>query len=938
MVQNAWGVSRAALVAAMVLGCLVGAASAVTPTTSGGGFLSYDDVKGEPYDVQFDGRSFYLSGERTIFLSGSVHPPRIPVGEWNRTLQTLKSNGLNMVQIYVFWNVHEPDAPGATDWDVVNLDDFVRLAADLGLFVNLRVGPYVCAEWKFGGLPLWLFNRTAYPTLTLRTDDPVWMDLMGDWFQRVVDSLAHHLAPLGGPIAMVQVENELAYDAPPEYVRWAGRLAETAVAAAVAKARGDPPQKHPKPVAVPVLMCEGSVAPNAIAACNGPTCAEFLEDMSSHDAILEETDEGVDAKRVLVDFPGVWTEIEGGYQTWGGSPDHPTAYFWGRGADDAARAAMAWFARGGAHANYYMFAGGNNFGRTEGDAITTAYATDVNVCPDGLPNEPKFTHLGNMHAALASAAKILLDDDPQANAAVPLAHRPAFVGDEDGDGMWDGPPEEDEDGASMGEMETQTDSDTGRGARRSSTIATRRASRRGRRASGRLSRRVGSGGEGSSRPPTALSRGGDARGRARGRARARANVGDDEGGSLVVAYVYRSSDGSEFAAFLENNGDSDVVADFQGGSFRLNERSSALVLGDEAAASRGEESIRVAFNSSDVPLVSALRAVTASDRVEGWRRWKEPTKYRADRESRRLPSVTKSHPAPQVEITGDATEYMWYHAEFELPETTYPVALTLKMVGRLANHYSVFVDGEFKGSASDETHSPERQNQVVSHAVDLGFVGGVGRHAVSILSESLGVSNFPVFPGDRPYDFEKGLVWAAVTREDGEEATLVDIEGAAPGDRWRMRPGLYGETIGLPEDDGDVTWGWLPPGNPEVPPATWLRAEFAAPDEYDPDAGDALLLDASRLGRGRAWINGHDLGRYWNVARNDDSGAATQSLYYVPGEWLTGGTNVIVLVEMGGVANLQASFAVARMTQATKEEAEEAAKATSGGNQRSCRM
>ena len=911
MVRKAWGLSRVALVATMMLGCLVGAASAVTPTTSGGGFLSYDDVKGEPYDVQFDGRSFYLSGERTLFLSGSVHPARIPVGEWHRTLRTLKSNGLNMVQIYVFWNVHEPDAPGATDWGVVNLDDFVRLAADLGLFVNLRVGPYVCAEWKFGGLPLWLFNRTAYPTLTLRTDDPVWMDLMGDWFQRVVDSLAHHFAPLGGPIAAVQVENELAYDAPPEYVRWAGRLAETAVAAAVAKARGDPPRKHPTPVAVPVLMCEGSVAPNAVAACNGPTCAEFLEDPSSHDAIVEETDDGVDSKRVLVDFPGVWTEMEGGYQTWGGSPDRPTAYFWGRGADDAARATLAWFARGGAHANYYMYAGGNNFGRTAGDAITTAYATDVNVCPDGLPNEPKFTHLGNMHAALASAAKILLEDDPQANAAVPLAHAPVLVGDEDGDGTWDGPRERDEDDASIGKKktETKTRTDSGRRAGRSSTVAARRLARRRRRDS-------------------------DARGRAR------ATVGGDDGGSrsLVVARVYRSSDGSAFAAFLENNGDSDVVADFQGGSFRLNGRSSVFVLGDEAAASRGEASIRVAFNSSDVPLVSALRTVSASDRVEGWRRWKEPTEYVADGESRRLPSVTKSHPAPQVEITGDATEYMWYHAEFELPETTYPVAMTLKMVGRLANHYSVFVDGEFKGSASDETHSPERQNQVVSHAVHLGFVGGAGRHAVSILSESLGVSNFPMFPGDRPYDFEKGVVWAAVTRDDGGEATLVDIEGARPGDRWRMRPGLYGETVGLPEDEGDVTWDWLPPGNPEVSPATWLRAEFAAPDEYDPDAGDALLLDASGLGRGRAWINGHDLGRYWNVARNDDVGTATQSLYYVPGEWLTGGTNVIVLVELGGVANLRASFAVARMTQATKKEATEAAVATSGGNQRSCQM
>ena len=762
---------------------------------------------------------------------------------------------------------------------------------------------------------------------------------MGDWFQRVVDSLAHHLAPLGGPIAMVQVENELAYDAPPSTSD--GR---------VASPRPPSPPPSPRRAATPAETPQTRRGPRAhVRGFRGaqrhrrvqrPHVRRISRGHVFARRHLRGDGRGRRRQARVGGFPGVWTEIEGGYQTWGGSPDHPTAYFWGRGADDAARATMAWFARGGAHANYYMFAGGNNFGRTEGDAITTAYATDVNVCPDGLPNEPKFTHLGNMHAALASAAKILLDDDPQADAAVPLEHRPAFVGDEDGDGMWDGPPEEDEDGASMGETETETDSDSDseRGARRSSTIATRRASRRNRRASRRLSRRVGSGGEGSSRPPTALSlRGGDARGRARGRARARANVGDDEGGSLVVAYVYRSSDGSEFAAFLENTGDSDVVADFQGGSFRLNERSSALVLGDEAAASRGEESIRVAFNSSDVPLVSALRAVTASDRVEGWRRWKEPTKYRADRESRRLPSVTKSHPAPQVEITGDATEYMWYHAEFELPETTYPVALTLKMVGRLANHYSVFVDGEFKGSASDETHSPERQNQVVSHAVDLGFVGGAGRHAVSILSESLGVSNFPVFPGDRPYDFEKGLVWAAVTREDGEEATLVEIEGAAPGDRWRMRPGLYGETIGLPEDKGDVTWGWLPretrrcPG--DVAPSRIRRAGRVR-SRRRRRAPAGRLQARSRARVDQRTRSGTVLER--RQERRFGRGDAIAVLR--PGGVVDGGTNVIVLVEMGGVANLQASFAVARMTQATKEEAEEAAAATSGGNQRSCRM
>ena len=910
MVRKAWGLSRVALVATMMLGCLVGAASAVTPTTSGGGFLSYDDVKGEPYDVQFDGRSFYLSGERTLFLSGSVHPARIPVGEWHRTLRTLKSNGLNMVQIYVFWNVHEPDAPGATDWDVVNLDDFVRLAADLGLFVNLRVGPYVCAEWKFGGLPLWLFNRTAYPTLTLRTDDPVWMDLMGDWFQRVVDSLAHHFAPLGGPIAAVQVENELAYDAAPEYVRWAGRLRGDRRRRRRRQGARRPPAETSTPVAVPVLMCEGSVAPNAIAACNGPTCAEFLEDPSSHDAIVEETDDGVDSKRVLVDFPGVWTEMEGGYQTWGGSPDRPTAYFLGSRRGRRARATLAWFARGGVHANYYMYAGGNNFGRTAGDAITTAYATDVNVCPDGLPNEPKFTHLGNMHAALASAAKILLEDDPQANAAVPSRTR---------------------------RFSSETRTATERGTvRRNETKTTRRSERRRPRRRHRRTR--GGTRVVRRRSPRGDFPGGVAAIRTRAWARARDRGRRRRGLSLPrrraqVPLVRRV----RVCGVLENNGDSDVVADFQGGSFRLNGRSSVLVLGDEAAASRGEASIRVAFNSSDVPLVSALRTVSASDRVEGWRRWKEPTKYSADGESRRLPSVTKSHPAPQVEITGDATEYMWYHAEFELPETTYPVAMTLKMVGRLANHYSVFVDGEFKGSASDETHSPERQNQVVSHAVHLGFVGGAGRHAVSILSESLGVSNFPMFPGDRPYDFEKGVVWAAVTR-DGRGSDSGGHQGREAGGQMAHATGTVRRDRRLARRRGRRHVGLAAPGNPEVPPrdvaARRVRGARRVRPRRRRRAPAGRLRARSRARVDQRTRSGTVLER--RQERRPGDGDAIAVLR--PGGVVDRGDDVIVLVELGGVANLRASFAVARMTQATKKEATEAAVATSGGNQRSCQM
>jgi hypothetical protein len=197
-------------------------------------------------------------------------------------------------------------------------------------------------------------------------------------------------------------------------------------------------KKAPKKL-IPILMCEGSVAPDAVPACNGPTCAEYLTDPSSRgDMYVEAGEDEPGPKQVLVDYPGVWTENEGGYQTWGGSPSKPRAYFWGRGADDVAWASMRWFARGGSHMNYYMYAGGNNFGTSGGDAMATAYATDVNVCPDGLPNEPKFSHLGNMHAALREAAPVLLGAAPQVGRAAFLPHHGVLVGDADGDGLWEG--------------------------------------------------------------------------------------------------------------------------------------------------------------------------------------------------------------------------------------------------------------------------------------------------------------------------------------------------------------------------------------------------------------------------------------------------------------------------------------------------------------------
>ena len=114
--------------------------------------LYYSDVKGkDKYTVTYDNRSFIVDGSRTLLLSGSVHYPRSTPGMWDDILQKMVQDGLNMVEIYIFWNLHEfkqgqeYNFAGSANWML-----FVEKAAAAGLFVNLRIGPYVCAEWNYG--------------------------------------------------------------------------------------------------------------------------------------------------------------------------------------------------------------------------------------------------------------------------------------------------------------------------------------------------------------------------------------------------------------------------------------------------------------------------------------------------------------------------------------------------------------------------------------------------------------------------------------------------------------------------------------------------------------------------------------------------------------------------------------------------------------------
>ena len=112
---------------------------------------------------------FYVNGKVTPILSGEMHYPRIPHQYWRHRLRMMRAMGLNTVATYVFWNLHETE-PGKWDFEGdKNLAEYIRIAGEEGLMVILRPGPYVCAEWEFGGYPWWLQN---IPGMEIRRDNP----------------------------------------------------------------------------------------------------------------------------------------------------------------------------------------------------------------------------------------------------------------------------------------------------------------------------------------------------------------------------------------------------------------------------------------------------------------------------------------------------------------------------------------------------------------------------------------------------------------------------------------------------------------------------------------------------------------------------------------------------------------------------------------------
>eukprot|EP00931_Biecheleriopsis_adriatica_P115647 TRINITY_DN91414_c0_g1_i1.p1 TRINITY_DN91414_c0_g1~~TRINITY_DN91414_c0_g1_i1.p1 ORF type:complete len:666 (-),score=75.36 TRINITY_DN91414_c0_g1_i1:451-2388(-) len=160
-------------------------------------------VRARSFNIEND--AFVKDGEPIKLRSGSLHYFRVPKAYWRDRMQRMRALGLNSITAYVAWNFHEEVEGNITR--LSDVTDFLDIAQSEGFLVILRPGPYICAEWELGGLPAWLLwdNRAG---IKLRTYEPQYIAAIGKWLNTLYMSLRSYTYSRGGPVAMIQIENE----------------------------------------------------------------------------------------------------------------------------------------------------------------------------------------------------------------------------------------------------------------------------------------------------------------------------------------------------------------------------------------------------------------------------------------------------------------------------------------------------------------------------------------------------------------------------------------------------------------------------------------------------------------------------------------------------------------------------------------------------------
>ncbi|KAG8388475.1 hypothetical protein BUALT_Bualt02G0129600 [Buddleja alternifolia] len=354
------------------------------------------------YNVSYDSRSLIIDGHRKLLISAAIHYPRSVPAMWPGLVRLAKEGGVDVIETYVFWNGHELSPNNYYFGGRYDLVKFCKIVQQANMYLILRIGPFVAAEWNFGGVPVWLHY---VPGTVFRTDNEHFKVLLHAEIHDVYCEPYEEREALcisgrsynpgtGKSYALwallyipnsdllllkmltdSHVENEYGFyetaygEGGKSYALWAANMA-------VSQNTG-----------VPWIMCQQFDPPaTVIDTCNSFYCDHF--------------------KPISPHKPKFWTENwPGWFKTFGASDPH-------RPPEDVAFSVARFFQKGGSLQNYYMYHGGTNFGRTSGGPfITTSYDYDAPIDEYGLARCPKWGHLKDLHRSIKLCEHALLNGE-----------------------------------------------------------------------------------------------------------------------------------------------------------------------------------------------------------------------------------------------------------------------------------------------------------------------------------------------------------------------------------------------------------------------------------------------------------------------------------------------------------------------------------------------
>ncbi|HUZ57226.1 MAG TPA: beta-galactosidase [Hanamia sp.] len=293
------------------------------------------------HTFEIKGANFLYDGKPIQIHSGEMHFARVPKAYWRQRLQMMKAMGLNTVATYVFWNYQEI-SPGVWDFKTGNKDiaEFIKTAQEVGLMVILRPGPYACAEWEFGGYPWWLQKEKS---LVIRSYNQPFLDSCRNYINHLAAQVKDLQITHGGPIIMVQVENEFG--------------------SYVAQRKDIPLEEHKKYINtikeelidagfdVPLFTSDGSSLFNGGAVAGALPAANGEDNIENLKKVVNQYHNGEGPYMVAEFYPG-WL-------------DHWAEPFQ-KVATESVVAQTEKYLKAGVSFNYYMIHGGTNFAFTSG--------------------------------------------------------------------------------------------------------------------------------------------------------------------------------------------------------------------------------------------------------------------------------------------------------------------------------------------------------------------------------------------------------------------------------------------------------------------------------------------------------------------------------------------------------------------------------------------